>query len=116
MHEKIHIDHPTASDPFTQGLPQRAVLLLLDPRSDRRSEAWKAAYRLYLRTDHWQTVKGQTLTISRRACQLCDSPLGLQVHHRPEGYRHLFREIPGIHTTALCGGCHSRHHRKGGAP
>lgn len=101
------------TDPFAQGLPRAVVLLLLDPKADRRSDAWRTAYRQYLTTQHWETKKAETYAVYGHACTVCDSPLGLQVHHRPEGYRNLFREVANRHLNILCSRCHRRHHGKG---
>ena len=91
---------------FEQGLDRVAVQRLLNGQFTR------ADYAQYLRTEHWQAKKGEALEFWGRACVLCDSPLALQIHHRPNGYKNLFREDPKWHLTVTCSRCHKRHHRR----
>ena len=94
-----------ASYPFRQGLPRPVVLRLL-------SGTWTPAdYRLYTRSAHWQAMKAEALELWGRCCALCDKP-AMQVHHRPEGYRHLFAETARRHLIPSCRTCHKRHHRR----
>ena len=97
----------TASDPFAQGLPTPMVLRLLAGPG----KFTKADYRLYCTTTHWEIVRFQAQRIHGRFCVLCDSSAA-QVHHRPSGYRALFREDPRLHLIPLCKPCHKRFHRK----
>ncbi len=63
------------------------------------------SYREYLVTDHWQQVWAAALWHADNRCQLCGSNTGLQVHHNPEGYEHLFEERPE-HVICICRQCH----------
>ncbi len=93
------------SDPFSQDLPRPVVLRLLSGRFS------SADYKLYRTTDHWRAKKGETYGLWGYECLLCGAP-GSQVHHTPEGYRHLFREDAKRHLRPLCRTCHRKHHRK----
>jgi len=95
------------ADPFSQGLPRDVTLRLL--AGPGRFTA--ADYRLYVQTTHWEIARAEAYAIHGRFCILCDSPAA-QVHHRPAGYRNLFREDPRLHLIPLCRGCHRRHHGK----
>jgi hypothetical protein len=94
-------------DPFGQGLPQPVVLRLLAGPGKFTA----ADYRLYCQTTWWEIIRGEAQQIHGRFCVLCDSPAA-QVHHRPAGYRALFREDPRLHLIPLCRTCHRRHHGK----
>ncbi len=97
-----------ACDPFAEGLPRDVTLRLLEGGRFTSSD-----YRLYLRTEWWQRIKGEALRLFGHACMLCLSAIGLQVHHRGRAaYRFLFREIVTRHLTVLCSTCHRRHHGK----
>ena len=90
-----------------QGIERDLVLRLLSGR-------WtQADYKRYLKTDHWERVKDAALSHWGASCCLCDAKTGLHIHHRPNGYKNLFREQPARHLTVLCTRCHRRHHRKG---
>ena len=91
--------------PFTFSLPRDAVLRLL------AGNFTPGDYRLYTRCQHWQTKKAEAYEFWGRACSLCDAPAA-QVHHRPSGYRALFREDVQRHLVPLCKMCHRRFHRK----
>ena len=97
----------TAVNPFACGLPRPVVLRLLDGTHTRADRA------MYYRTDWWAATKARAFEYFGRACMLCDSPVGLQVHHRKSGYKALFREDPAKHLSVLCRNCHRRHHRRG---
>lgn len=96
---------PAPTDPFSCGLPRDVTLRLLSGRFS------KADYAAYRRTSHWQAKKAEAFEVHGRACMLCDAP-ATEVHHRPGGYRALFREDPRRQLTALCPRCHVRHHRR----
>ena len=94
------------TDPFQQGLDRGVVLRLLAGNWTRSD------YQQYLRTDHWQEMKARAFDYQGGLCTLCDSPSSPQIHHRPCGYGHLFREDVRMHLTLLCRKCHRRQHRK----
>ena len=93
-------------NPFACGLPVPVVLRLLRGEHTREDRA------AYYRTDWWQAQKARALEVHGRACMLCERTVAIQVHHRPEGYKHMFGEDPAKHLTVLCRNCHRRHHRK----
>ncbi len=94
-------------DPFDQGLPRPVVLRLLAGPG----RFTKADYALYCQTTHWEIARAEAYAVWGRECLLCGAP-GSQVHHTPEGYRHLFREDVRRHLRPLCSTCHKRHHKK----
>jgi len=55
--------------------------------------------------DAWRELLGYD------GCILCGSPAGLQIHHIPDGYRHLFREDPIKHLRVICARDHRNHER-----
>ena len=92
------------SDPFNQGIPRDVVLRLL-------AGSWSSEdYEHYLRTEHWAGMRASAFTYHGPACVLCDATRGLQVHHRPGGYKRLFREQVERHLTVIFGKCHRRYH------
>ena len=107
MSTAVQRSHPATAhiDAFNQGVPMQAVLRLL------AGNFTPADYRLYCRCPHWQTKKAEAYEFWGRACSLCDAP-AVQIHHRPAGYRNLFREDVHRHLVPLCRTCHRRHHRK----
>jgi len=66
-------------------------------------------YKAYLLTAHWQDVRVRALRNAENRCQLCYSPIKLQIHHRT--YKRLGQERDSD-VLVLCDDCHSRHHRK----
>ena len=94
-----------ATYPFKQGLHRDVALRLLS------GTFTPAEYAAYLRTPHWTAKKAEAFETWGCACGLCDAPAA-QVHHRPSGYRHLFREDVRRHLIPLCRLCHKRHHRR----
>lgn len=67
------------------------------------------AYRLYLQTDHWQTLRKARFEIAHRRCEACGQRRDLQVHHIV--YRNLIDCDPKTDLILLCQACHSDVHR-----
>ena len=66
-------------------------------------------YHEYLKTEHWQAVRGKALQRAKFRCQLCNIASPLHVHHR--SYEHLGEEhLFMSDVIALCPGCHAKHH------
>ena len=69
----------------------------------------KEAYRKYLQTDTWKTIRAQRLAIDNNECVLCGNNAE-HVHHR------RYPKVWGTETikdlVCLCGECHKRHHGK----
>jgi hypothetical protein len=91
---------------FNQGIPKAAVIRLL------RGTHTPADRAMYYRADWWAAKKAETLKAFGHQCALCGSSLALQVHHKPQAYKRLFRERPVLDLTVACARCHRHHHRK----
>lgn len=66
-------------------------------------------YEEYLKSEHWQEVKKVKLKTTNYRCQLCNSPLNLNVHHRC--YDHINEEQNHLEDLViLCKDCHKRFH------
>lgn len=61
----------------------------------------------YLRTQHWQRVREDTVRRAGRTCQLCNAEGPLEVHHRT--YVRRGEERPDD-LVALCAYCHEVFH------
>ena len=94
-----------SSYPYTLGLPKRSVHVLLCVFGRVSSREWQAAYRAYLRTDHWRAAKAKAFEVHGRVCMLCRNS-ATQVHHRD--HKCLFREDAEKDLTVLC----LRHHKQ----
>jgi hypothetical protein len=66
-------------------------------------------YVLYLRSGHWQKVRAAALKRARFACQACNSPRPLDVHHRT--YERRGYELASD-VIVLCRPCHSTFHER----
>jgi 5-methylcytosine-specific restriction endonuclease McrA len=66
-------------------------------------------YAEYLLTPHWQEVREVALKTADNRCQICYSPVNVQVHHRT--YDRRGHELPSD-VTVLCAACHGRFHDK----
>lgn len=64
-------------------------------------------YKEYLKTPHWQRVRGEALVRAGMKCQLCPRKHLLEVHHNT--YERLGAERPED-VIAICEGCHETHH------
>ncbi len=94
------------TNPFASGLARDVVLRLLQgthTAADRTK---------YYRTDWWRATKHRALKAHGRACALCGRTLGLQVHHKPKGYKKMFKEDVEKDLSVVCKPCHRRHHRR----
>lgn len=65
-------------------------------------------YAEYLKTDHWQVVRGAALERAGHACQLCNATDDLHVHHRT--YERRGQELPSD-VIVLCKRCHEQFHQ-----
>jgi 5-methylcytosine-specific restriction endonuclease McrA len=86
----------------------------LDPRyqealatSIRIEEMRALPYRDYLKTTWWKRQREGALERARHACQLCNAPERLQVHHRTYEWLGWEEESDLI---VLCSSCHSLFH------
>lgn len=64
---------------------------------------YKARYRTYLQTEHWQTLRQELFTIRGRHCAVCSSETIVDAHH--VNYRDLTDCIPDD-LLPLCRRCH----------
>ncbi len=75
--------------------------------SDRIAELKRMPYEEYLNTLEWGEKRAKALDRAEYRCQVCNSPDGLQVHHRT--YENKGEEKPED-LTVLCEKCHSIYH------
>lgn len=73
-------------------------------RELRKINQWKAE-ELYLKTPYWREKRRQAFDYFGNRCAGCNSPEGLQGHHRD--YSHLFDERIGD-VVPFCTACHAR--------
>jgi ribosomal protein S27AE len=67
----------------------------------------KAEYKQYLKSDHWQNLRGRKMK-RRQRCGVCASTEDIQVHHLR--YRNIYDvETPDLRK--LCGRCHIETHK-----
>lgn len=66
-------------------------------------------YQEYLKTDHWQNVRRQSLIEANYKCRVCNRNDILHVHHTT--YERLGCELPED-VLSLCKTCHSKFHDK----
>jgi hypothetical protein len=72
-------------------------------------------YNDYLLTDYWKMVSQAVKARAGYRCQICNSGLDLQAHHRT--YEHRGNEINHLDDlTCLCRRCHAVFHGKQEAP
>lgn len=91
---------------FGLGIPREAVMRLIAGTHTAADRA------MYYRCDWWAAKKGEALRAFSHQCAMCGSGLALQVHHKPQAYKRLFRERPVLDLTVACSRCHRHHHRK----
>lgn len=66
------------------------------------------AYKLYVKTEHWQHFRTEALKFAQYKCQLCNAKdAELNVHHK--NYDNLGRETFND-VIVLCKECHEVHH------
>lgn len=63
-------------------------------------------YKKYLKSYEWQIKRERALKYAGYRCQICNSEVRLEVHHRT--YDNLGDEQPSD-LTVLCHDCHKRH-------
>lgn len=69
----------------------------------------RRSYRRYLKSEHWQKMRQDRLTFDDFRCVLCNSGVGLNVHHRD--YSRLgFEKLNDVLT--LCELCHMTFHKE----
>ena len=61
----------------------------------------------YLVSPHWLATRAAALERAGNRCQVCNSAVRLEVHHRT--YENLGRELPAD-LTVLCRACHGLFH------
>jgi len=72
------------------------------------------SYNDYLTTDYWKAVAGAVKARAGWKCQVCNSPLDLNAHHRT--YEHQGNELNHLEDlVCLCRRCHATFHGKGDA-
>jgi hypothetical protein len=81
-----------------------------EAKRERLSQLRWMPYADYLKTDHWQSIRAETLDRCDNQCMVCNQDHGLDVHHRT--YERRGRELPGD-TIALCRWCHDLFHANG---
>jgi 5-methylcytosine-specific restriction endonuclease McrA len=67
----------------------------------------KLRYADYLKTEHWREVRRRALEYASHSCQLCNSRVRLNVHHRT--YKNRGNELP-TDVIVLCQACHEKFH------
>jgi len=87
-----------------------AFLDLKMKRSYIVSDAKRAVYHKYLRSDDWQLKRQEAFNVFGKACEVCYSDKnGLHVHHIT--YENIFNE--NMHDLqVLCPSCHEKEHSK----
>ncbi len=71
-------------------------------------DIFEGAYKEYLRTPIWKALKEAALDRAGRRCQVCNSDLMLQVHHRK--YPEVLGTEDPMDLTVLCRRCHDLFH------
>ena len=82
----------------------------MDPAVLRASDRSHFDYHLYLQSEAWQRRREIALTWADHACQVCNSPHDLVVHHRT--YERVGCDDPAD-LTVLCSYCHDLFHAGG---
>ena len=70
----------------------------------------KENYKQYLLSPKWKELRKQAIHAAQGKCQVCNSTLRLDVHHRE--YPRIWGEEPISFLTVLCHTCHKLYHRK----
>lgn len=117
-HESEAWKDTIALDPFNFMTYVRSALLALidtpefNPDFVRtpQNTSYKENYDLYLQSTPWKTIRLAILCHADFRCQICNSPLNLQVHHR--SYTYLGEELEHD-LIALCDTCHGIFHKHG---
>jgi hypothetical protein len=69
-------------------------------------------YRDFLATDYWSVVRGEMLRKAKQKCQMCYSPLALNVHHKTYEHHGLEHDYLDEDLIVLCQPCHAKFHNK----
>jgi 5-methylcytosine-specific restriction endonuclease McrA len=69
-----------------------------------------AAYREYLKSDHWRRLRALALSRDRESCKWCGSKHRLEVHHH--FYRSSWYDTQLDDLVTLCPNCHDVAHGK----
>lgn len=108
--EKYRVDIEKAAEDQAKAKEEREERYEADAK--RRAEEWDRLltmpYKEYLQTDHWKRVRASALKRAAYKCQVCNSDLLLQVHHRSYQKRGQERASD---VTVLCRRCHADFHR-----
>lgn len=86
----------TNSDDFCEGI------------FDEAGAEWNISYREYLKTDQWKAIRTVAIEYAEGHCQVCNSDLMLQVHHRK--YPSVLGTEKLSDLTVLCRRCHNVFH------
>jgi len=68
----------------------------------------QAAYREYLKSDHWRALRIQAFRVYGRKCYKCPKRFGLDVHHLR--YRHPWTACTVEDVRPCCRNCHELEH------
>jgi hypothetical protein len=77
--------------------------------SPNLSQGQMTPYQLYLRSEHWQLLRGAKLQVSPK-CERCDSKQEIEVHHKL--YRASWYDARLGDLQTLCHHCHIMEHAK----
>lgn len=66
-------------------------------------------YQKYLNSAHWLSKRREALIRANYECQICESQIDLQVHHKK--YNNLGNEQDDD-LIVVCEVCHTKHHRE----
>jgi 5-methylcytosine-specific restriction endonuclease McrA len=71
---------------------------------------WRS-YDDYLRSWVWRSKRARARARFDGACAVCNSPRGLELHHRERSARWGWEEDADL--TLLCSACHGKYHEHG---
>lgn len=74
----------------------------------RRLTPRQAAYRAYLKSDHWKVLRAEALKFYGRKCAHCPSTKKIQVHHT--SYGSDWYAVTLVDLKPLCRRCHKIEH------
>lgn len=108
--EKYRVDIEKAAEDQAKAKKEREERYEADAK--RRAEEWNQLltmpYKEYLQTDHWKQTRKSAMKRAGYKCQLCNSDLMIQVHHRTYANRGHERNSD---LVVLCRRCHANFHR-----
>lgn len=86
-------------------------------KMSRKREWDPDEYQERLKTPQWRAFSKEMIKKRGAKCEECGSPLGLQVHHIPQYYKHYDVREPWEYdedeVEVLCDRCHRERHGKG---